>query len=82
MEQAFQEGFQDGYQKIIIIGSDMYDLSQSDLEAAFTALNSHDFVLGPLTDGGYYLLGEKPCKFQLFSEKQWGSNSVLKDTLK
>ncbi|MEZ4794574.1 MAG: TIGR04282 family arsenosugar biosynthesis glycosyltransferase [Flavobacteriaceae bacterium] len=81
MEQAFREGFQDGYQKIIIIGSDMYDLSQSDLEAAFTALNSHDFVLGPATDGGYYLLGMKKPWPQLFSEKQWGSNSVLKDTL-
>ena len=81
MKRAFQEGFGSGYEKIIIIGSDMYDLSQTDLETAFTKLDTHDFVVGPAEDGGYYLLGMRKLKEQLFSDKKWGNDTVLQDTL-
>ena len=36
MMNAFNEGFQAGFEQIIIIGSDMYHLNQSDLEEAFS----------------------------------------------
>ncbi len=81
MKFAFQLGFNDGFENIILIGSDMYDLSQHDLEKAFKALNNHNFVLGPAEDGGYYLLGMKKMKSQLFQNKEWGSNIVLEETL-
>ncbi len=81
MANAFQEGFQNEYQKIIIIGSDMLDLSQEDLEAAFKALEKNDFVIGPAEDGGYYLLGMKKFMPELFKNKSWGTETVLKDTL-
>ena len=82
MANAFLTGFENGYEKIIIIGSDMYDLSQEDLENAFKALQNHDFVLGPAEDGGYYLLGMKSYTPQLFKDKEWGTETVLTDTLK
>ncbi|WP_442844491.1 TIGR04282 family arsenosugar biosynthesis glycosyltransferase [Leeuwenhoekiella sp. H156] len=81
MQQAFSCAFSDGYRKAIIIGSDMYDLSQSDLEEAFAALDHHDFVIGPAQDGGYYLLGMKFLKPELFQHKNWGTETVLEDTL-
>ena len=81
MANAFQEGFQNEYQKIIIIGSDMFDLSQEDLENAFKALDKNNFVIGPAVDGGYYLLGMKNYKPQLFKNKEWGTETVLKATL-
>lgn len=81
MANAFQEGFQNEYQKIIIIGSDMLDLSQEDLENAFKALEKNDFVVGPAEDGGYYLLGMKKFMPALFKNKTWGTETVLKDTL-
>jgi len=81
MSNAFQEGFQSEYQKIIIIGSDMLDLSQEDLEKAFKALEKNDFVIGPAEDGGYYLLGMKKFIPELFKNKAWGTETVLKDTL-
>ena len=81
MANAFQEGFQNHYQKIIIIGSDMLDLSQEDLENAFKALEKNDFVVGPAEDGGYYLLGMKKFMPALFKSKTWGTATVLKDTL-
>ncbi|WP_422083379.1 TIGR04282 family arsenosugar biosynthesis glycosyltransferase [Ulvibacterium sp.] len=81
MAQAFSEGFNNGFEKIIIIGSDMLDLSQSDLENAFTALDENDFVIGPAEDGGYYLLGMRYFKRQLFQDKQWGKDTVFSDSM-
>jgi len=81
MEYAFQKGFKEGFKNIILIGSDLYDLSQLDLETAFSALKNHNFVLGPAEDGGYYLIGMKMIKSQLFKHKKWGSDTVLKETL-
>ncbi|WP_405401059.1 TIGR04282 family arsenosugar biosynthesis glycosyltransferase [Maribacter sp. Asnod2-G09] len=81
MANAFQQGFQNEYQKIIIIGSDMLDLSQEDLEEAFKSLEKNDFVVGPAEDGGYYLLGMKKFLPALFKNKTWGTETVLKDTL-
>ncbi|WP_422349169.1 TIGR04282 family arsenosugar biosynthesis glycosyltransferase [Flagellimonas sp.] len=81
MLNAFQEGFESDYEKIVIIGSDMYDLSQVDLESAFSQLNQHDYVVGPAEDGGYYLLGMTALNKELFQDKQWGTETVLEDTL-
>ena len=81
MMNAFDEGFMAGFENIIIIGSDMFHLDQTDLEAAFSKLMDHDFVLGPAEDGGYYLLGMKSLKKELFQNKEWGTNTVLADTL-
>lgn len=82
MLNAFQEGFNSGFEKIIIIGSDMYHLSQADMEEAFLRLNDHDYVVGPAEDGGYYLLGMKSLKKEVFQHKDWGTDSVLSDTLR
>ncbi|QXP50598.1 TIGR04282 family arsenosugar biosynthesis glycosyltransferase [Cellulophaga sp. HaHa_2_1] len=82
MENAFKAGFKQGYKKIIVIGSDMYDLTQKDLENAFTQLDTSDFVVGPAEDGGYYLLGMKAVEHAVFTDKAWGTPTVLKDTLK
>jgi len=81
MLTAFEQGFAEGYNKIVIIGSDMYDLSQADLEEAFYRLENTGYVLGPAMDGGYYLLGMKAVEPRLFRGKNWGSATVLKDTL-
>nr|WP_298997187.1 TIGR04282 family arsenosugar biosynthesis glycosyltransferase [uncultured Allomuricauda sp.] len=82
MEQAFAHGFDSGFKKIIIIGSDMYNLSKADLEDAFSSLDKHDFVIGPAQDGGYYLLGMTLPNSKVFQNKNWGTETVLEDTLK
>ena len=81
MMHLFQEGFDAGYQKIGVIGSDMFHLSTQDLNSAFALLNSHDYVLGPAEDGGYYFLGMKQFNKELFQDKKWGEDSVLLDSL-
>jgi rSAM/selenodomain-associated transferase 1 len=81
MLNAFIDGFQKGFEKIVIIGSDMYDLAQEDLENAFKVLENSDYVIGPATDGGYYLLGMKALNTAMFQDKAWGTNTVLQHTL-
>ena len=82
MYNAFHEAFEKGYTKVIVIGSDLYDLQTRQLDEAFVALDTHEAVIGPAEDGGYYLLGlKKPCK-AIFQNKKWGTSQVLNDTLK
>ncbi|MBT8184216.1 MAG: TIGR04282 family arsenosugar biosynthesis glycosyltransferase [Eudoraea sp.] len=81
MLNAFRNGFDAGYDRIIIIGSDIYDLSEADLKLAFKLLREKDYVLGPALDGGYYLLGMKRLNPTLFQNKDWGSATVLSSTI-
>ena len=82
MLNAFKNGFEAGYEKVMIIGSDLYDLSEKNIEKAFVALNTNDVVIGPAEDGGYYLLGMNTLQENVFKNKEWGTASVRKDTLK
>ncbi|PCJ98825.1 MAG: glycosyltransferase [Flavobacteriaceae bacterium] len=81
MSNAFKTGFKAGFNKIIVIGSDMYDLSTIEMDYAFEQLDTHDYVVGPAEDGGYYLLGMKTSTPNLFKNKDWGKETVLQDTL-
>ena len=81
MKNAFAEGFNSGYSKIIIIGSDLYDIETKDLEMAFEVLNDHEVVIGPAEDGGYYLLGMTQLRETLFKNKNWGTSTVLQETI-
>ena len=81
MLHAFKEAFANGYERVIIIGSDLYDLETTDIDQAFQALQLNDVVLGPAEDGGYYLLGMKQLYPSVFLNKQWGTASVLRATL-
>ena len=81
MLNAFKDSFNAGYKKVMIIGSDLYDLSSENIETAFNELNTNDVVLGPAVDGGYYLLGMNTLQENVFKNKEWGTESVRKDTL-
>ncbi len=81
MQKAFEAAFSEGYQRVCLIGSDLYDLRTRDLEEAFRLLESHEAVVGPAQDGGYYLLGLTRMFPGLFTAKKWGTSSVLSDTL-
>ena len=81
MSNAFQEGFQNNYEKVVIIGSDLYDLQTRDIDEAFLQLTHNDYVIGPAKDGGYYLLGMKKFTPEVFQEINWSTATVLKETL-
>lgn len=58
MELAISAALKD-YEKVAIIGSDIYDISAKDIEAAFIALDDNDIVFNPSSDGGYSLIASK-----------------------
>jgi len=81
MQNAFEKGFKDGFEKIILIGSDLPDISSEVIEDGFTALSNQEVVFGPAEDGGYYLVGMKKPHFSVFQNKQWSTDDLLKSTL-
>jgi len=82
MKQAFQWAFCEGFEKVVIIGCDSPTLCASHIEDAFERLVSHSAVIGPSLDGGYYLIGAKMLLPQLFTQMNWGTETVLSETLK
>ena len=82
MENAFEEGFRTGYSRILIIGSDCFELTSYHISKAFDNLENSNVVLGPATDGGYYLLGMTELFENVFENKKWSTDSVLRDTIK
>ncbi|SEC32058.1 hypothetical protein SAMN04489761_2669 [Tenacibaculum sp. MAR_2009_124] len=81
MQHAFEEGFENNYDKVVIVGSDLYDLQLEHIDKAFDKLETNDVVIGPAEDGGYYLLGLKKVIPEIFKNKNWGTETVRQDTL-
>ena len=81
MKNAFNTAFEKRYEKVIIVGTDCPGIDDDILEIAFAKLDDHDMVIGPSTDGGYYLLGMKKAEPFLFENIEWSTGSVLKETI-
>jgi len=81
MYNALIDGQNLSFDKICIIGSDIFELTPGIIENAFNLLNKYEVVLGPARDGGYYLIGMKSPVKDLFENKHWGSDSVLAETI-
>jgi rSAM/selenodomain-associated transferase 1 len=66
-----------GRQHVIAFNSDSPHLAPSVLESAFEILATHDVVVGPTHDGGYYLVGAKAAHPGLFESDPMGTKSAL-----
>lgn len=67
--------------RVVVTGTDCPTLTAADLHDAFAALaDGTDAVLGPATDGGYYLIGMRRVEACLFSGIDWGGPEVLAQT--
>jgi uncharacterized protein len=82
MDNAFKAGFDQGCDRIVLVGSDCPGLTTDILDKAFQVLDHHPVVLGPAADGGYYLVGLKQRLPILFKEIPWGTEHVLEETRK
>lgn len=81
MFNAFKDLFYLGFEKIIVIGSDCFDLKTEIIEDGFRLLNTNKVVIGPASDGGYYLLGMNMLIQELFFEKAWSTDQVMQQTI-
>jgi rSAM/selenodomain-associated transferase 1 len=83
MENAFRNRFERGFREVVIIGTDSPDQPPEHILEAFDLLSDKkiDLVLGPAEDGGYYLMGLKSVRKELFCGIQWSSGDVLATTV-
>ncbi|WP_235296449.1 TIGR04282 family arsenosugar biosynthesis glycosyltransferase [Portibacter marinus] len=81
MAHAFFNEFNEKVTSVVIIGSDCAELKEKDVKKAFQILENKDVVIGPAQDGGYYLLGMNEYYPELFEDKPWSQEDLLKETL-
>lgn len=81
MKKAFVSAFSDEYEKVVLIGSDIPDLTQEIMDEAFAS--DGDAVIGPSMDGGYYLIGFRREAFlpSVFDGIAWSTASVFERTM-
>jgi len=86
MNNAFTGSFQEGFEKVVVIGTDCPSLDSESVMEAFDLLNENTLVLGPATDGGYYLIGIRSDAPEwlyelVFKNIPWGTDQVLNATV-
>lgn len=86
MSSAFVQTFSQGADAVILIGSDIPDITSSLLQQAFSALHTEKIVIGPSLDGGYYLIGLVAKEASrllplLFEKVVWSDPDLLSSTL-
>jgi rSAM/selenodomain-associated transferase 1 len=79
MRRAFEDRFKEGYERVVIIGADSPTLPTAYIEQALQSQKK--VVIGPSTDGGYYLIGMQGKVTDVFEGVSWGTDQVLSETL-
>jgi len=81
LKASFADAFEE-YDRVVVIGSDSPDLPVSFVQDALKALTSHDVVIGPASDGGYYLIGFSREGFDpsVFDDIDWSTERVFEQT--
>lgn len=78
---AISDAVQHGARRVVVVGTDCPGVDAELLESAFDALGTVDVVLGPATDGGYYLIGVTQPQPALFDGIPWSSSETFNATL-
>jgi len=83
MKKALGEAFADGFAKAIVVGSDSPDVPGDYVMESFSSLDSSDAVIGPTSDGGYYLIGFSKESFlpEALEDIDWSTPKVLEQTV-
>lgn len=81
LDDLLKQAITGGSQKAVVMDSDSPTLPADYLSMAFEQLTETDVVLGPTTDGGYYLIGVKQPQPRLLRQVQMSTSHVLADTL-
>lgn len=82
MEDFFARRFAEGYQRVVLLGTDSPNLPLEIVDRALAELKTHQVVLGPTEDGGYYLVGAQgPNVPPIFSDIPWSTPQVWDETV-
>ena len=80
LRRAFGSAFSGHARRVVVVATDVPDLTAVVLRQALAGLREHDVVLGPAADGGYYLIGMKRARPELFLGIDWGTGRVCAQT--
>jgi hypothetical protein len=81
MAAATADLFAEAPGPVLVLGADTPHVALDELRAAAGALDGDaDVVLGPATDGGYWLVGLRAPAPGLFAGVPWGTATVLETT--
>ena len=79
--RAFEQAQAEGARRVAVIGSDCPAVNAQDILCAWSALAGKDVVLGPTTDGGYWLIAAREPYPELFTGIPWSTPDVFGATL-
>jgi rSAM/selenodomain-associated transferase 1 len=82
MFHAFEFAFTDGADSVVLIGTDSPTFPKEFIIEAFESLSKTDAVLGATTDGGFYLIGLRSLKKELFEDVEWSSPRTFEQTVR
>jgi uncharacterized protein len=77
LASAFRIFINRGYRRVVALDGDSPQLPPETLNKAFQLLDAADVVVGPTTDGGYYLVGSNTVQAELFDTQGMGTGSAL-----
>ena len=80
ISNALKELFDKGYGKVIIMGSDVPDISKEVIQRSLILLDEKNVVIAPADDGGYSLLGIDAFYPMLFENIEWSTEKVFETT--
>lgn len=81
LSNAFEFTFKRGAKKAVVIGTDSPTVGKETVIKAFEELEQNDCVIGPSTDGGYYLLGLSNFRREIFDNIEWDTDIVFRQTV-
>jgi glycosyltransferase A (GT-A) superfamily protein (DUF2064 family) len=81
LNQALERVLAAGHSPAMAFHSDGPTVPAAYLEQAIARLQEADVVLGPSEDGGYYLIGLKQARPELFRDIEWSTERVTAQTL-
>jgi rSAM/selenodomain-associated transferase 1 len=82
MDDAFARRFAEGEGQVVMVGSDCPRFTATHVAKAAAKLGGADVVLGPATDGGYWLVAQRPPGLAMFARIPWSSPETLEETRK
>ncbi len=80
---TFVDAFSRGEEKVVVLASDVPDITKEVIVEAMGSLDSSDAVIGPSPDGGYYLIGFRRGSFcrDAFRGIAWSTPRAFADTI-
>jgi rSAM/selenodomain-associated transferase 1 len=80
MFDAFEFAFEQNSDSVVMIGTDSPTFPADYIEQAFASLEKADAVLGKTTDGGFYLIGLRRLRKEIFKNIEWSSARAFRQT--